>query len=115
MATKKARRWGKWYLNTFKPRSLDIYPVGDRGCSYEVILFGEGATWQEFLEWLGHWCEHLIEKRWMGPNEMFDFIRAAQSIYNNTTDLHLEEPAADRAVLAERWWNHMEERTRTMQ
>jgi hypothetical protein len=87
MRTKK--QWGRWTLDTEGAyHSLDIRPYANDGLNggpYEVRLFEQGGDFPAFTAWLGHWVQHLQEKSWLTPQDLWDFVDAAQDIHRRET------------------------------
>lgn len=79
------KEWGRWKLDTGGAyHSLDIVPYsneGLRGGPYEVQLFERGCDFPAFTAWLGHWTQHLQEKGWITPQDLWDFVDAGQDMY----------------------------------
>lgn len=74
-------KWGRWtYDPTGEYASLDIDPYGNN-CSYQVRLFEKSCDFPKFTEWLGHWVQHLQEKSWVTPRDLWNFVDAAQDVY----------------------------------
>ncbi len=76
----KKQKWGRWTLDQKAHPSLDIEPFSN-GSKYEVRLFQRGCGFPAFLEWLGHWTQHLQVMSWMSYKDLWDFVQAAQDLY----------------------------------
>ena len=75
--------WGRW---TFDPTgaypSLDIPGYGIHTKNpYQVRLFPSGCDFPAFTAWLGHWVQHLQDKSWITPADLWNFVDASQEIY----------------------------------
>ena len=84
--TRTKKEWGRWRLDTEGAyHSLDIHPHdvngGIHGGPYEVRLFERGGDISAFTVWLGRWVQHLQEKSWITPQDLWDFVDASQDIY----------------------------------
>jgi hypothetical protein len=74
-------KWGRWTIDKTTPPSLDIFPDTPRNSTlYQVPLFGRGCGFSEYLGWLGQWTQHLQEKSWISPQDLWDFVAASQDI-----------------------------------
>lgn len=48
---------------------------------YQVRLFPVGCDFPTFTAWLGGWVQHLQEKSWVTPDDLWNFVESAQEIY----------------------------------
>jgi hypothetical protein len=81
------KQWGRW---TFDPtgayRSLDIQPypkTSNTLCQIRCWPIDRGGPWRigSYKEWLGFWVHHLLTKDWVTPKVLFDFVSAAEDLY----------------------------------
>lgn len=77
---RRKNEWGRWKLDKEAYPTLDIDPAPKSG-PYQVRLFEPGCDFSTFTAWLGHWAQHLQEKGWLSPQDLWDFVDAAQDIY----------------------------------
>jgi hypothetical protein len=76
----QGQKWGRWtYDPTGEYASLDIESPG---APYQVRLFPAGCEFPTFTAWLGHWVQHLQNKSWITPGDLWSFVDAAQDLYH---------------------------------
>jgi hypothetical protein len=78
--TQKKKEWGRWKLDIEEYPSLDICPTPN-SAPYQIRLFERGCDFPTFTAWLGHWVQHIQEKSWLSPQDLWDFVDAAQDVY----------------------------------
>jgi hypothetical protein len=77
---RRKKQWGRWKLDIEAYPSLDICPTPN-STPYQIRLFEGGCKFPAFTAWLGHWVQHIQEKSWISPQDLWDFVDAAQDIY----------------------------------
>ena len=82
-ANMRRQNWGRWTIDpTGEYPSLDIPAYGIRTkCPYQVRLFPTNCDFPTFVAWLGHWVQHLQEKSWITPADLWNFVEGAQELY----------------------------------
>ena len=67
-------RWGRWVLSTSQPISLNISPFSDSDTAYYVTLSEIDS------DGIQDWLQHLREKTWITPIDIFDFHDACAAL-----------------------------------